>query len=100
MSIQSPPIPDDTDFSPKAQRLATYLRDEVRNEDGDLYIKGKFISDDVDLSPKEIGALMVQLQGDIQGVEIEKWANTSATTWRITEQETGSIGERSEVTAD
>ena len=69
--------------SPKAERLARYLRAETDRTDGDLYVKGKFIADDVDLSPKEIGALLVQLQGSVPGLTIEKWSYTSATTWRI-----------------
>ena len=69
--------------SPKAERLARYLRAEADLTDGDLYVKGKFIADDVDLSPKEIGALLVQLQGSVPGLTIEKWSYTSATTWRV-----------------
>ena len=69
--------------SPKAERLARYLRTEAEESDGDLYVKGKFIASEVDLSPKEIGALLVQLQGSVPGLSIEKWSYTSATTWRI-----------------
>ncbi len=69
--------------SSKAQRLANYLRQEAEQSGGELYVKSKFIADDVELSPKEIGALMVQLQDAVQGIEIEKWSYTSATTWRI-----------------
>jgi hypothetical protein len=69
--------------SRKAKRLADYLRAEAERADSDLYVKGKFIADDVGLSPKEIGALLSQLQGNVPGLEIEKWSYTSATTWRI-----------------
>ena len=69
--------------SPKAERLARYLRAEADRTDGDLYLKGKFIADDIDLSPKEIGALLVRLQGSVPGLTIEKWSYTSATTWRV-----------------
>ncbi|MWV38374.1 hypothetical protein [Natrialba sp. INN-245] len=69
--------------SPKAQRLVSYFRDELEERSGDLYVKGKFIANDVDLSPKEIGALMVQLQESVDDLEIEKWSYTSATTWRV-----------------
>jgi len=67
--------------SSKADRLAEFLRAEAA--DGETYFKAKFIADDVGLSPKEIGALIVQLQDSIQDVEIEKWSYTGATTWRI-----------------
>lgn len=69
--------------SRKAERLAGYLRAEAERTDGDLYVKGKFIADDVEMSPKEIGALLSQLQDTAPGLEIEKWSYTSATTWRI-----------------
>ncbi|OYR52049.1 hypothetical protein DJ73_11590 [Halorubrum sp. Ea1] len=65
----------------KADQLAAFLRDEAA--DGEIYFKAKFIADDVGLSPKEIGALVVQLQDSMQDVEIEKWSYTGATTWRV-----------------
>jgi CRP-like cAMP-binding protein len=68
--------PDD-----KEGRLLSYLRE--RAADGEVYFKSKFIADDVDLSPKEIGALMVKLRDSATDLEIEKWSYTSATTWRV-----------------
>lgn len=53
---------DDTDAestATKQQRLASYLREQAA--DGELYFKSKFIADDVDLSAKEIGALILKL---------------------------------------
>ena len=66
----------------KETRLRRYLA--RRAEDGEVYVKSKFIADDVDLSPKEIGALMVKLRDSAAELEIEKWSYTSATTWRVT----------------
>lgn len=65
----------------KEARLKHYLREKA--SDGDLYFKSKFIADDVDLSSKEIGALMVKLSKSATDLEIEKWSYTSATTWRV-----------------
>ncbi|NGM70054.1 MULTISPECIES: DUF7123 family protein [Natronolimnobius] len=65
----------------KERRLKQYLRD--RAEEGELYFKGKFIADEVGMSPKEIGALMVKLSESATELEIEKWSYTSATTWRV-----------------
>ena len=65
----------------KERRLKHYLRERV--QDGELYFKSKFIADDVGLSPKEIGALMVKLSDSATDLEIEKWSYTSATTWRV-----------------
>ena len=72
----------DSTTESKETRLRRYL--SQRAEDGEVYIKSKFIADDVELSPKEIGALMVKLRESAAELEIEKWSYTSATTWRVT----------------
>jgi len=69
------------DSKSKDERLADYLRDRV--EDGEMYFKSKFIADDVDLSSKEIGALIVKLQESVDDLSIERWSYTGATTWRV-----------------
>ncbi|MFW6153426.1 MAG: DUF7123 family protein [Halobacteriota archaeon] len=66
----------------KQERLERYLRDQL--DGGELYFKSKFIADEVGLSPKEIGALMVKMKDSATDFNIEKWSYTSATTWRIT----------------
>jgi len=68
--------------SSKEERLQNYLR--TKAQEGEVYFKSKFIADDVGLSPKEIGALMVKLKDSATDLEIEKWSYTSATTWRVT----------------
>ena len=69
--------------SDKQARLERYLAERV-DDDGELYFKSKFIADEVGLSAKEIGALMVKLRDSAANIEIEKWSYTSATTWRVT----------------
>jgi len=66
----------------KEERLQNYL--QTKAQEGEVYFKSKFIADDVGLSPKEIGALMVKLKDSATDLEIEKWSYTSATTWRVT----------------
>lgn len=65
----------------KEERLERYLAEQAN--DGELYFKGKFIADEVDLSPKEIGALMVKLSNSATELTVEKWSYTGATTWRV-----------------
>jgi hypothetical protein len=65
----------------KEYRLKQYLAQKAA--DGEVYFKSKFIADEVGLSPKEIGALMVKLKDSATDLEIEKWSYTSATTWRV-----------------
>lgn len=81
-----PPVSTAQAESPttKQERLENYLRQQL---DGDeLYFKSKFIAEDVGLSPKEIGALMVKLRDSATDFDVEKWSYTSATTWRVTPQ--------------
>jgi len=71
----------DAESTDKESRLKSYLREKA--EDGELYFKSKFIADDVGMSPKEIGALMVKLSNSATDLDVEKWSYTSATTWRV-----------------
>ncbi|QLH76738.1 hypothetical protein HZS55_05210 [Halosimplex rubrum] len=73
--------PSNDDAPSKEQRLKAYLRQKA--EDGEMYFKSKFIADEVGLSPKEIGALMVKIRDSATELEVEKWSYTSATTWRV-----------------
>jgi len=73
-------IPD-SDDTPDERRLERHLRE--RTADGEIYVKSKFIADDLDLSPSQIGGLLGRLQESSPGLEIEKWAYTNATTWRV-----------------
>jgi hypothetical protein len=70
-----------TDADSKEDRLEQYLVQKA--QDGEMYFKSKFIADEVGLSPKEIGALMVKLRDSATDLHVEKWSYTSATTWRI-----------------
>jgi hypothetical protein len=70
-----------TETEDKERRLKNYLRQ--RAADGEVYFKSKFIADEVGLSPKEIGALMVKLRDGAGDLVVEKWSYTSATTWRV-----------------
>jgi len=73
--------PSNDDAPSKEQRLKAYLRQKAA--DGEMYFKSKFIADEVGLSPKEIGALMVKISDSATDLEVEKWSYTSATTWRV-----------------
>ena len=64
-----------------AERLEQYLRREAA--DGEAYIKSKFIADDVDLTPSQVGLLLTRLREADGGVDVEKWSYTNATTWRV-----------------
>ncbi|MFB6255476.1 MAG: hypothetical protein ABEH58_01915 [Haloplanus sp.] len=81
MSATADPSTETDDSESKEERLKEYLLSKA--QDGELYFKSKFIADEVGLSPKEIGALMVKLRDSATELSVEKWSYTSATTWRI-----------------
>jgi len=80
-SVQTEESSDVDSPQSKEARLATYLRE--RADAGDMYFKSKFIAEEVGLSAKEIGALIVKLQDSIDDLSIERWSYTGATTWRV-----------------
>lgn len=63
------------------ERLAQYLR--RKGNGGEYYVKSKFIADDIDLSARQIGALMGRLDEHVADITVERWAYTNATTWRV-----------------
>ena len=63
------------------ERLEGYLRREAA--EGEAYIKSKFIADEVDLTPSQVGLLLTRLKESDGGVDVEKWSYTNATTWRV-----------------
>jgi hypothetical protein len=81
MSATANPSTERADVESKEERLKQFLLDKA--QDGEMYFKSKFIADEVGLSPKEIGALMVKLRDSASDLTVEKWSYTSATTWRI-----------------
>lgn len=69
----------------KLDRLRSHLRRETT--DGEYYFKSKHITEEVDLTPKEIGHLIVRLQEADTDLRIDRWAYTNATTWRVTRED-------------
>jgi hypothetical protein len=72
----------ETEAVSDAERLERYLRE--RAADGEFYCKSKFIADDVGMSASQIGNLMPDM-AETEGLVVERWAYTNATTWRIAE---------------
>ncbi|WP_178915039.1 hypothetical protein [Natronomonas gomsonensis] len=64
-----------------SSRLLEYL--ERRAADGEIYVKSKFLAEDLDLSASQIGVLLGRLQDSTETLDIEQWSYTNATTWRI-----------------
>ena len=71
----------------KTERVAEYLREEVSKANGSLYVKSRFIAEEIELSAKEIGATIHRIDPGQHGIDVEKWAYTSGTTWRVSSVE-------------
>jgi hypothetical protein len=72
----------DSSIPDQAAPLEQYLDDRLREEEV-FYDKSRFIAEEVDLSPKEIGAYMRRLREEAPHFQIEKWGYTNGTTWRV-----------------
>ncbi|MCU4717630.1 DUF7123 family protein [Halapricum hydrolyticum] len=65
----------------KRQRVETHLRQRIGEEP--IYVKSKFLAEELDLSAKEIGSVLGRLAESSSGLVVERWSYTNATTWRI-----------------
>ncbi|MDZ7730058.1 MAG: hypothetical protein U5K37_02245 [Natrialbaceae archaeon] len=65
----------------KQQQILHYLREHAATK---TYFKSRLIGEELDMSPKEVGANIAALQDDNVGVNIEKWGYSSSTTWKVT----------------
>lgn len=65
----------------KRKALEAYLRRKIA--DGHHYFKRRKIAAETDLSSKEIGALLFQLQGSASEFSVTKRGYSGGTTWYI-----------------
>lgn len=65
----------------KRHRVEQYLLDRAGN--GPLFVKSKFLADDLALSTREIGWAIGRIAEDSNRLDVRKWSYTSATTWRV-----------------
>lgn len=68
--------------SQNVEQLRRYLRQQV--DDGKIYFKSKYVAADLDMTAHEVGALFLKLTERETELEIEKWASSNGTTWRVT----------------
>ncbi len=78
-------VPQQTELPEKAHPLVEYLRARVR-EEGGIYIKSRHIAEEIDLSSKEIGSFMKQLEAGATEVSVEAWSYTNGTTWWVSRE--------------
>ncbi|QSG08134.1 DUF7123 family protein [Halapricum desulfuricans] len=65
----------------KRQRVESHLRRRVDEEP--IYVKSKFLAEELDLSSKEVGSVLGRIAESSSELLVEKWSYTNATTWRV-----------------
>jgi len=84
-AMSTPPARDDltvaAPLSETQAELLSYLREHC---EGTTYLKAKFVAEELDLSAKEVGINMAILREKVSGIEIEQWARSAGSTWKVT----------------
>lgn len=75
---------DPTDSTSQRGRIQAHLRDAVAKRDGPLYVKSREVAAATDLTAKQVGVFLSQLQEEAPELSIEQWGYSNATTWRVT----------------
>lgn len=70
----------ETGYTPKQERLRRYL---LRETDGKSYFKSRLIGEDLEMSPKEVGANLATIAERDPTLSIERWGYSSSTTWMV-----------------
>lgn len=65
-------------------RVAAHLRAELQQMNGPLYIKSRFMTDDLDYSAQEIGTAMGRLADRDTDLIVEPWGKSGGgVTWCV-----------------
>ncbi len=72
----------DHSVEPKTDHLRRYLRERIK--EGETYFKSRYIAEDLEFTPHQIGALLSKLSNRSTELDIEQWSESNGTTWRIT----------------
>lgn len=70
----------ETTLTDKQRRIREYL---LKHAETQTYFKSRLIGDDLDLSPKEVGANITALAEYDAELQIERWGYSSSTTWKV-----------------
>jgi hypothetical protein len=64
--------------------VATHLREQLQRSDGPLYVKSRFMAEEIERSAREIGAAMSRLADRDGDLSVERWAKSGGgVTWRV-----------------
>ncbi|MEF8778840.1 MAG: hypothetical protein V5A36_08005 [Natronomonas sp.] len=66
-----------------AKRLARYLRTEAERADGEIYVNGDRLAEELDLPATKIDKLLEELSGSTPGLTFSIAGSTPHTLWRV-----------------
>lgn len=73
-----------TETQETVEQVARYLRTELERNGEPLYVKSRFMTDDLDRSAHEIGTAMGRLSDRDGGLTVERWAKSGGgVTWCV-----------------
>lgn len=72
-------------FDAIIQAVEAHLRESLAQNSGSLYVKSRDVAEDLDLSSKQVGAVMGTLRESDTEVTVERWAYSGGTTWRVSD---------------
>ncbi|QZA89253.1 hypothetical protein K0C01_03650 [Salinarchaeum sp. IM2453] len=70
------------EFTEEERQILAYLRDSA--DRGKRYFRARHIADALDLSSKQVGTRLPELDEKTEDFEIEKWGRARSTTWKVT----------------
>lgn len=66
------------------ERVTAHLQAELQQANGPLYVKSRFMTDDLDCSAQQIGTAMGRLADRDTGLVVERWGKSGGgVTWCV-----------------
>lgn len=64
--------------------VTAYLREELQQRGGPLYVKSRFVAEEMEFSAQEIGTALGRLADRDGNPTVERWAKSGGSlTWRV-----------------
>ena len=66
--------------------VRAHLRERLQQSEGSLYVKSRFLAEEMPLSAREVGTALGRLADREGCLTVERWAKSGGgLTWRVTE---------------
>lgn len=75
-----------SDTEQTVELVSAHLRAKLQQTEGSLYVKSRFLAEEMELSAREIGTALGRLADREGRLTVERWAKSGGSlTWRVTE---------------